>query len=59
MSWNQRWQYKIDGHPSRHTRESGYPEGFDFPGFRVALAVASLPGMTTDFFNGFQKDLTI
>jgi hypothetical protein len=36
------------------TRESGYPEAFDFPGFRVALAIpvvspverASLPGMT-------------
>jgi len=30
----------------RHTRESGYPEVFDFPGFRVTLAIASLPGMT-------------
>src|SRR5262245_10342684 len=32
--------------PERHTRESGYPEAFNFPGFRVALAIASLPGMT-------------
>src|SRR5688572_13573705 len=26
----------------------GYPEHFDFPGFRVVLAIASLPGMTTE-----------
>jgi|SRR5215510_3929048 hypothetical protein len=32
--------------PQRHTRESGYPEALSFPGFRVALAIASLPGMT-------------
>ncbi|HEY6366395.1 MAG TPA: hypothetical protein VI585_16540, partial [Candidatus Binatia bacterium] len=39
--------------PARHTRESGYPEVFDFPGFRVALAIASLPGMTTELFKDF------
>src|SRR6266545_8405996 len=39
--------------PSRcHTRESGFPEVFSFSGFRVALAIASLPGMTADMFNG-------
>ena len=27
---------------------------FDFPGFRVALAIASLPGMTPKLFNGFR-----
>src|SRR5262249_55268908 len=47
--------------PHRHTRESGYPEVFDFPGFRVALATASLPGMTpnysTDFRNATQGHL--
>ena len=30
----------------RHARERGQPEAFDFPGFRVALAIASLPGTT-------------
>jgi hypothetical protein len=44
--------------PHRHTRESGYPEVFDFPGFRVALAIASLPGMTLKLFNGFQEHYT-
>jgi hypothetical protein len=42
----------------RHTRESGYPEVFDFPGFRVELAMASLPGMTPKLFNGFRKHHT-
>src|SRR5215510_13348673 len=37
----------------RHTRESGYPEVFEFLGFRVALAIASLPGMTPILFNEF------
>ena len=40
--------------PHRHTREGGYPV-FDFPGFRVALAIASLPGMTPKLFNGFRE----
>ena len=39
----------------RHTRESAYPEVFEIPGFRVALATASLPGMTPQLFNGFRK----
>ena len=30
----------------RHTGEGRYLEGFEVPGFRVALAIASLPGMT-------------
>jgi hypothetical protein len=42
----------------RHTRESGYPEVFDFPGFRVALAIASLPRMTLKLFNGFREHHT-
>jgi hypothetical protein len=37
----------------RHARESGHPEGFEIPGFRLALAVASLAGMTVELFNGF------
>src|SRR5215813_14587739 len=32
-----------------------YPEVFEIPGFRVALAIASLPGMTPELFNRFQK----
>jgi hypothetical protein len=45
----------------RHTRESGYPEAFDYPGFRLALppeadqpkaeAIASLAGMTIEFYH--------
>jgi hypothetical protein len=31
----------------RHFRESGNPDGSEIPEFRVALAIASLPGMTT------------
>jgi hypothetical protein len=52
----------------RHSRESGNPGGFEFPGFRVALppeadqhkaeAVASLPGMTIELCNELQKHHT-
>jgi hypothetical protein len=31
---------------SRHSRESGNPELLKKPGFRLALAIASLAGMT-------------
>jgi hypothetical protein len=31
----------------------GIPEAFDFPGFRVALAIASLPGMTFESWRVF------
>ena len=34
--------------PSRHTGGSRYPDAFEIPGFRVALAIASLPGMTIE-----------
>jgi len=33
----------------RRTGESRYPDVLEFPGFRVALAIASLPGMTMHF----------
>ena len=33
-------------HGRTHTGEGRYPDVFEFPGFRVALAIASLPGMT-------------
>jgi hypothetical protein len=54
VSWNYSSQINQRA-PHRHTRESGYPEVFDFPGFRVALAIASLPGMTPKLFNGFPE----
>jgi hypothetical protein len=33
-------------------------KAFDFPGFRVALAIASLPGMTIELFNELKKQHT-
>lgn len=30
----------------RHSRESGKPDLFEFPGFRLLLAIASSAGMT-------------
>jgi hypothetical protein len=44
--------------PISHARESAHPEVFENPGFRVALAIASLPGMTLKLFNGFRKHHT-
>jgi hypothetical protein len=35
--------------PVRHYRESGNPVLVVFPGFRLALAIASLAGMTEQF----------
>ena len=32
-----------------HAGENRHPEPFEIPGFRVAVAVATLPGMTTEF----------
>ena len=46
---------KSCGSPSRHARESGHPDAIDFPGFRVALAIASLPGMTFELSNELQR----
>jgi hypothetical protein len=40
--------------PGRHARESGHPEVFEIPGFRVALAIASLPGMTLELGSELQ-----
>jgi hypothetical protein len=39
--------------PNRHTGGSRYPDAFEIPGFRVALAIASLPGMTIELFREF------
>ena len=39
--------------PSRHTGGSRRPEAVEIPGFRVALAIASLPGMTSELFREF------
>src|SRR5262245_3185321 len=62
VSWNQSslTKSRVRVRPSR---ESGNPEVFEFPGFRVALAIpvvspverASLPGMTIELFNELQK----
>ncbi len=39
----------------RHARESGHTEAFEIPELRLALAVASLAGMTAELFNGFRN----
>ena len=38
----------------RHSRENGNPEVFEIPGFRVAPAIASLPGMTPELWRELQ-----
>jgi hypothetical protein len=38
--------------------KAGHPEIFEIPGFRVALAIASLPGMTIELFNEFLRHHT-
>jgi hypothetical protein len=43
---------------ARPRSKGGYPEVFDFPGFRAALAIASSPGMTVELLNRFQKHRT-
>jgi hypothetical protein len=37
----------------RYPNGEGIPEAFDFPGFRVALAIASLPEMTFESWRVF------
>ena len=39
--------------PNRHTGGGRYPDAFKIPGFRVALAIASLPGMTIELYCEF------
>jgi hypothetical protein len=34
--------------------KAGIHKAVDFPGFRVALAIASLPGMTIDYVTNFR-----
>ena len=43
----------------RHSRGRGNPEVLRSPGFRVALAIASLPGMTFELCCEFQFHDTI
>jgi hypothetical protein len=57
VSWNQSSLKKSPPLP-RHARESGHPDVFEIPGFRLALAVASLAGMTSELFNGFREHHT-
>jgi hypothetical protein len=40
---------------NRHFRESGNPELLGIPGFRLALAVASLAGMTFNKLPKFKR----
>ncbi len=42
-------------HGRTHARESGHPDVFEIPGFRLAPAIASLAGMTPELFNGLGK----
>jgi len=44
--------------PSRHTGGSRYLDAFEIPGFRVALAIASLPGMTIELCGEFLSEET-
>jgi hypothetical protein len=61
VSWN---QSSFTKSRVRHSRESGNPEAFEFPGFRVALQpkadpplaeAPSLPGMTVELCNELQN----
>jgi len=40
--------------PCRHSRESGNPEARRIPGFRLALAIASLAGMMSELVREFK-----
>jgi len=53
VSWNQSSQNKTVGLSTVMLRESGHPEVFEIPGFRLALAIASLAGMTRELLSGF------
>jgi hypothetical protein len=39
--------------PNGHTGAGRYANVFEIPGFRVALAIASLPGMTIELYRDF------
>ena len=53
-SWNQSSLTKSVGH-CRHSRENGNPAVLRSPGFRLALATASLAGMTVEICCEFRK----
>jgi hypothetical protein len=46
---------KVYDHSYRHAGQNRHPEVFEIPGFRVAPAIASLPGMTIEFCCGFSE----
>jgi hypothetical protein len=50
---SQKFANIVGGLPTVMPRESGHPEAFDYPGFRVALAIASLPGMAPNYATDF------
>jgi hypothetical protein len=52
---SQKFAKELGGLPQRRARESGHPGVFDFPGFRVALAIASLLEMTIELCNGLRR----
>jgi hypothetical protein len=57
VSWN-RTSMNNSLRLPRHSRESGIQVRFVFSGFRLALARASLAGMTAELLNGFRKHHT-
>jgi len=48
---SQKFAEKVSSLPQRHARESGHPEVFDFPGFRLSRAAARSAGMTSELGN--------
>jgi hypothetical protein len=56
--WNRSPQKQVSEHPTVIPAKAGIQKFLIFPGFRVALAIASLPGMTIKLFNGFQEHET-
>src|ERR687895_2999489 len=57
VSWSRNSFSKSLG-SRRHARGSGHPEVFEIPGFRLALAIASLAGMTFELLNELKKHHT-
>jgi hypothetical protein len=51
--WNRSPQKEMSERPIVLPAKAGIQKFLIFPGFRVALAIASLPGMTIKLFNGF------
>ncbi len=52
---SQKFVRNLGNRPHCHARESGHPDFIENPGFRLALAIASLAGMTSESFKRFQE----